>query len=195
MKMRPSVIANVLLIAAVASGVLSGCVPMVVAAGAGAGALMASDRRSAGAQVDDEAIELKIASTVNNRWGDAVHLNVTSYNGLVLVTGEAPNDPTKSEITNIAKGTDRVRFVHNEMVVGPTTNLSSRTNDTYLTSKVKAGFVEANKFAPTRVKVVTERGIVYLMGIVNRDEAEAATQIAATTTGVARVVRLFEYTA
>lgn len=179
---------------AAAAAALNGCVPAMVAAGAGAGALMATDRRSAGAQVDDEAIELKIASAASNRWGDAIHLNATSYNGIVLLTGEVPNATVQSDITSLAKTTDRVRYVHNEMVVGPTTNLSARTNDTYLTSKVKAGFVEANKFSPTRVKVVTERSVVYLMGIVNRDEADAATQVASTTTGVARVVRLFEYT-
>ena len=189
---RPASLVAAFLLAGVVSA-LNGCVPMVVAAGAGAGALVATDRRSTGAQVDDETIELKIASAANSRWGDAVHLNVTSYNAIVLLTGEAPSAEAQAEITNLAKTTDRVRSVHNEMVVGPTTSLSARTNDTYLTSKVKAGFIEVNKFAPTRVKVVTERGVVYLMGIVNRDEAEAATQVAATTTGVARVVRLFEY--
>ena len=172
---------------------LDGCVPMVVAAGVGAGALVATDRRSTGAQVDDETIEVKIATTASNRWGDAIHLNVTSYNGIVLLTGEAPNAAVQGEIANLAKTTDRAKSVHNEMVAGPTTNLAARTNDSYITSKVKAGFVEANKFSATRVKVVTERGVVYLMGIVNRDEADAATRIAATTSGVARVVKLFEY--
>jgi len=182
------------LAAATAVSTLDGCAPMVVAAGVGAGALVATDRRSTGAQMDDETIELKISTTAGNRWGDAIHLNVTSYNGIVLLTGEAGSDAVRAEITNLARTTDRVKSVHNEMIVGPTTNLAARTNDTYLTSKVKAGFVEANKFSATRVKVVTERGVVYLMGIVNRDEAEAATRIAATTLGVARVVRLFEYT-
>jgi len=180
-------------IADIVVSTLSGCAPMVVAAGVGAGALVASDRRSTGAQIDDETIEGKIATTAANRWGDAVHLNVTSYNGIVLLTGEAPNAGIRGEITNLADTTDRVKSVHNEMVVGPTTALPARTNDSYITSKVKAGFVEANKFSATRVKVVTERSVVYLMGIVNRDEAEAASRIAATTSGVARVVRLFEY--
>jgi osmotically-inducible protein OsmY len=181
------------LLAGTTVATLDGCAPMVVAAGVGAGALVATDRRSTGAQMDDETIEVKIATTAGNRWGDAIHLNATSYNGIVLLTGEAPNATAQSEITNLAKTTDRVKTVHNEMVIGPTTNLSARTNDSYITSKVKAGFVEANKFSATRVKVVTERGVVYLMGIVSRDEGDAATRIAATTSGVARVVKLFEY--
>ena len=181
-------------IAGTAGTTLTGCAPMVVAAGVGAGALVASDRRSTGAQMDDETIEVKIVTTAGNRWGDAIHLNVTSYNGIVLLTGEAPDATIKGEITTLANTTDRVKSVHNDMVVAPATTLPARTNDSYITSKVKAGFVEANKFAATRVKVVTERSVVYLMGIVNRDEAEAASRIAATTSGVERVVRLFEYT-
>jgi osmotically-inducible protein OsmY len=191
-RLSPALLAASLMAVIVVS-TQNGCAPMVVAAGVGAGALVATDRRSTGAQVDDETIEVKIATTAGNRWGDAIHLNVTSYNGIVLLTGEAPNANVLGEITNLARTTDRVKTVHNEMTVGPTTALPARTNDTYITSKVKAGFVEANKFAATRVKVVTERSVVYLMGIVNRDEADAATRIASTTSGVARVVRLFEY--
>ena len=170
----------------------SGCVPLVVGAAVGGTALVATDRRSVGAQADDEAIELKYAQSRSNRFGDAVHVNVTSYNGVVLLTGEVPDAATKAALAELARTTDRVRRVHDEIAVRPPTPMSERTNDTYITSKVKARFVEQNKFSATHVKVVTERGIVYLMGLVRPDEAEAAAQIAASTSGVARVVKLFE---
>jgi osmotically-inducible protein OsmY len=190
---RP-VAALVAAVLAVAASALNGCAPVVVAAAVGAGVLVATDRRSTGAQVDDEAIELKVTTEAGSRWGNAIHLNVTSFNGVVFLTGEAPTLAVQDEITQLAKSTDRVRTVQNEMVIGPVTDLSARTNDSYITSKVKTRFVEANKFAPNRVKVVTERSVVYLMGIVSREEGAAAAQIASTTSGVARVVKVFEYT-
>jgi len=170
----------------------SGCVPLVVGAAVGGTALVATDRRSVGAQADDEAIELKYAQSRSNRFGDTVHVNVTSYNGAVLLTGEVPDAATKAALAELARTTDRVRRVYDETAVRAPTPMSERTNDTYITSKVKARFVEQNKFSATHVKVVTERGIVYLMGLVRPDEAEAAAQIAASTSGVARVVKLFE---
>jgi osmotically-inducible protein OsmY len=170
----------------------SGCVPLVVGAAVGGTALVATDRRSVGAQADDEAIELKYAQSRSNRFGDAVHINVTSYNGILLLTGEVPDAATKAALAELARTTDRVRRVHDEIAVRPPTPMSERTNDTYITSKVKARFVEQNKFSATHVKVVTERGIVYLMGLVRPDEADAAAQVAASTSGVARVVKLFE---
>jgi osmotically-inducible protein OsmY len=182
----------VLLATAMAGPVaLTGCVPALVVAGAAGTTLVATDRRSVGAQADDEAIELKIANGVNTR--DRVHVNATSYNGIVLLSGEVPDQETLSSIGGMARSTERVRAVHNELAVGPVTSLSARTNDTYITSKVKSRFVEANKFSATHVKVVTERGTVYLMGIVRHDEGDAAGQIASTTSGVVRVVKLFEY--
>jgi osmotically-inducible protein OsmY len=173
---------------------LNGCAPAIVAVGIGAGALVATDRRTTGAQVDDEAIENKVTLAAGNSWGNSVHLNVTSYNARVLLTGEAPTAAIKDEITRVAKTTDRVQTVTNEMVIGPVTDLGARTGDSYLTSIVKARFVEAQKFAPNHVKVVTERSVVYLIGIVTREEGDAAARIAATTSGVARVVKLFQYT-
>lgn len=182
--------------ALLAAGIVSvtGCAPIVVAAGVGAGALVATDRRTAGAQVDDEAIELKVANAVRNRWSSNVHLNITSYNGTVLLTGEAPTQAVRDEIAQIARTTDRARNVTNEIVIGPEASLGARTNDTYITSKVKTRFVEANRFAATHVKVVTERNVVYLMGIVSRQEADDAAQIAASTSDVVRVVKVFDYT-
>lgn len=179
---------------AVLSPMLTACAPVIVAGAAVGGALVATDRRSTGAQVDDQSIEIKLTTELGTRYGDRIHLNVTSYNGIVLLTGEAPDSAILDDISKFARATDRVRAVHNEMVVGPTTDLSARTNDSYITSKVKTRFVEANKFSATHVKVVTERSVVYLMGIVSKAEADAAAQIAATTSGVTRVVKLFEIT-
>jgi osmotically-inducible protein OsmY len=172
---------------------LSGCVPLVIAGAAGGAALVVADRRSVGAQTDDEAIELKMANNIGAGYGDRVHVNVTSYNGIVLLTGEVPTPELKRSIEDIAKSTAKVRTVHDKLAVGPVSSIGSRTNDSYITSKVKARFVEANKFAPNHVKVVTERQVVYLMGLVRHAEADAAAQIAATTSGVVRVVKLFEY--
>jgi osmotically-inducible protein OsmY len=176
------------------STLLAGCVPLVVGGAVAGTALVASDRRSVGAQADDEAIELKIANNIGTGYGDRVHVNVTSYNGVVLLTGEVPAQDLVSTMAEIARTTAKVRRVHNEIVVGPVSDVGARSNDTYITSKVKSRFVEASKtFSPTHVKVVTERGVVYLMGLVRRDEGDAAGQIAASTSGVVRVVKLFEY--
>jgi len=175
-----------------AASALSGCVPLVVGAAVGGTALVATDRRSVGAQTDDEAIELKIANHIGTGYGDRVHVNVTSYNGIVLLTGEVPTPDIVASIGDVARTTAKVRVVHNEIVVAAASPLGSRSNDSYITSKVKTRFVEKNKFSATHVKVVTDRQVVYLMGLVKRDEADNAAQIASTTEGVLRVVKLFE---
>ena len=191
--MTRSKLAPLALAAALALPVLSGCAALVVGAVAG-GALVATDRRSTGAQLDDTSIETKVAATLESRYGNRAHIATTSYNGMVLLSGEASDSAIAQDAVALARSTDRVRNVYNEIAVMPPTDLSTRTNDSYTTSKVKARFVEANKFSATHVKVVTERGVVYLMGVVSRGEADAAAQIAATTSGVTRVVRLFEIT-
>ena len=191
-------VTRALVLAAIAvtlGAAVAGCVPAVIAVGAGGAALVATDRRTTGTQVDDQGIELKIINQANAQYGDRIHLNATSYNGVVLLTGEVPDQGVWASIGNLAKNTEKVRVVQNELVVGSNTDLSARTNDSYITSKVKARFVEANTFPATFVKVVTERGIVYLMGIVTRPEGNAAGEIAATTSGVVRVVKVFEYRA
>jgi osmotically-inducible protein OsmY len=172
---------------------LSGCIPLVIG-GVAATAAIATDRRSAGAQLDDELIEDKTAVEALERFkGRYVHVNVTSYNGNVLLTGEAPFDNAKTEIGEIARRMPKARSVQNELLIGAATGLGSRSNDTLITSKVKARFVEANNFQINHVKVVTERGIVYLLGIVRPEEGNAAAEIARTTSGVQRVVKVFEY--
>lgn len=171
---------------------LHGCFP-VVATGVGAGVLMAEDRRTAGVYVEDQNIELKAANRIAERFGTNTHVSVTSYNLSVLLTGEVPDEATKAAVADIVKGVPNVRQVFNELTIGAPSSFPERSNDTYITTRVKARMVEARKFSPNHVKVVTEAGVVYLLGIVTRTEADAATDIAATTPGVKRVVRLFEY--
>jgi len=180
-------------VAAVSLCLLAGCVPVLIAGAAGGAAMVATDRRSAGAQVDDESIELKITTQASSEFGERIHLNVTSFNGVVLLTGEVPDQAALASVGNLAKNTEKVRVVHNEMVIGPNSDFSARSNDTYITSKVKTRMLEANKFPPNAVKVVTERSVVYLLGIDSKEEGDAAAEIAATTAGVARVVKFFQY--
>jgi osmotically-inducible protein OsmY len=177
---------------AAALALIGGCIPVMVAGAVGSTAMVVSDRRSAGAQLDDESIEIKVSTKANGEFGNRIHLNVTSYNGAVLLTGEVPDQGVLTRVGTIAKETEKVRVVHNEMVIGLLSDFSSRSNDTYITSKVKSRMIEANKFPPNAVKVVTERAVVYLMGIVSKEEAAAAADIAATTSGVARVVMFFQ---
>jgi osmotically-inducible protein OsmY len=181
----------VLMIAVVLSQ--SACVPLLVGGAIAGGAAVATDRRSAGAQLDDEVIEDKSSLAINERFKGDFHINVTSFNGIVLLTGEVPSETAKTEIGEMLRTTPKVRAVQNELAVGPVTDLSSRTNDSIITSKVKTRFVEAGKFQINYVKVVTEHGVVYLMGIVRREEGDAAAEIARTTNGVQRVVKVFEY--
>jgi osmotically-inducible protein OsmY len=155
--------------------------------------MVATDRRSTSAQVDDEAIELRIASEADRRWSGA-HLNATSFNGIVLLTGEAPSTAVQDEITTAVKGVEHVRLVQNEMAVGEVSDIKSRTNDTYLTGAVKSRLAESSPALAKHVKVVTERSVVYLMGLVTSDEGSSAARIAASTSGVVRVVKIFEYT-
>ena len=170
---------------------LPGCFPLV-ATGMGAAVLVADDRRTTGSIVDDEGIENKALLRITQRHSEA-HANVTSYNRIVLITGEARSAEARSDIERIVREVENVRSVQNEMSVGQTTTLMMRGNDSVQTSKVKARMLDANKFRANHVKVVTENGIVYLMGIVKRQEAQDATDIARTTSGVQRVVRVFEY--
>ncbi len=171
---------------------LPGCFPLV-ATGMGAAVLMADDRRTTGAIVDDEGIENKALLRVQQKHSNNVHLNVTSFNRVVLLTGEVPSAEIRADIERIVRGVDNVRTVQNELVVNATTTLMLRGNDSVQTSKVKARFLDVNKFRANHVKVVTENGVVYLMGIVKRQEAQDAAEIARTTSGVQRVVRVFEY--
>ena len=171
---------------------LQGCFP-VVATGVGAGAALVSDRRTSGTYVEDEGIEWKVSSRIRERFGSSAHVNVTSYNRNVLLTGEAPNETVRGELERIVGGVEHVRGVINEVVVGPNSSLTARGNDALITSNVKARFVDAQRFSAHNVKVVTEANVVFLMGIVTRAEADAAAEVARTSQGVRKVVRVFEY--
>jgi osmotically-inducible protein OsmY len=183
------------LLAAAAALLLQGCAPLVVGAAVGGTVMVATDRRTTGTQVDDEVIEDKLSYSIRERFKGDFHVNVTSYDGIVLLTGEVPAQAARADIEEMARTTPKVRAVQNELAIGPVTDMNSRSNDTLITSKVKTRFVDANKFQINHVKVVTEHGTVYLMGVVRRSEADAAADIASTTNGVGRVVKVFEYIA
>lgn len=171
---------------------ISACVPVVVG-GAAAGGAMVADRRTSGVYIEDENIELKAAKNIHDALGEEAHVNITSFKGNVLLTGEVPNEQAKAKATNLVKAIENVKNVSNELVVGPKTSISSRTNDAYLTSKVKARFISENRFQANYVKVITENSVVYLMGYVTQKEAEDAAEIASNTGGISRVVKVFEY--
>lgn len=170
---------------------LAGCFGAAVV-GVGAGALVYADRRQAETILSDEGIEIRASNRIAEHFGDRVHVNVTSYNRTVLLTGEAPDAAAKAEIEKIVAGVANVKALSNEVQVAGVSSLSSRSNDVYLTSKVKARFIDANQFATNHVKVVTENGVVYLMGLVTQRESAAAVEIARTTAGVMKVVRVLE---
>lgn len=176
--------------AALASS-LTGCFP-VVAAGAGASALVFADRRPTETYIADEAIETRAANRISEKYGDKVHVNTTSFNRALLLTGEVPSDAVRADVERIAAGVPNVKAITNELLVAGASSFGARSNDGYITSKVKARFVDANKFAANHVKVTTEAGAVYLLGIVTQREANDAVEIARTTGGVQKVVRVFE---
>jgi osmotically-inducible protein OsmY len=184
-------LATGLLLGAALLPTLQGCLPMV-AAGATGGALATMDRRSLGTQTDDETIEWKASARVNEKFGETSHTNFTSYNRKVLITGEVASETNKAEIERLVSGVPQVQGVYNELAIGPVTSFSTRSNDSYITTRVKSRFVDSGKFNAIHVKVVTEAGIVYLLGLVTQREADSAIQVARTTSDVKKVVTLLE---
>lgn len=180
------------LAAALVATALAGCAPLIVGGAAVGTALMVTDRRTSGAQIDDEAIELRSASRLREAFGDRAHINVTSYNRQVLVTGEVASEAAKQQAEQIVARVDNVRGVVNELAVMTPTTLPQRSGDVLITGKVRASFVDASDLQANAFKVVTERGTVYLMGRVSAREADRATSIARQIGGVQRVVRIFE---
>lgn len=181
----------------VASLLVSGCAAIAVG-GLATGAAVVHDRRTTGTMIEDQNIEIKAASALarDPDLKSRAHLNVTSYNLVVLLSGEAPSEELKLRAGRIVRGIERVKRVHNEIVVAAPSSMMTRSSDTMITARVKTallGIKGLDDFDATRVKVVTENGTVFLMGIVTRAEAEAATEAARTVSGVQRVVRLFEY--
>ncbi len=172
---------------------VQGCVPLVVGGAAATGAVVAQDRRTVGTMTEDEGIEQKASGRIGERFKDSVHINATSFNRTVLLTGEVPDAAARAEVERIARGVENVRGVYNEAIVAGMSSYTARSNDAVITSKVKARFLDANKFNALHVKVVTENSVVYLLGMVKKQEASDATDIARTTSGVQKVVRVFEY--
>ena len=182
-----------LLVLLPAALVLPGCAPVLVGAGAASALSMSEDRRSSGAQLDDQSIEWRASSRIGERFGSKAHVNVTSYNRAVLLSGEVPDERVRADVESLVRSVPSVQTITNELVVSELTSLGSRTSDSYITSKIKTRFLDANKFNALQVKVVTEAGIVYLLGVVTQKEADDAVEIARTTGGVRKVVKMFEY--
>ena len=181
-----------LMLATLAAAVplIQACVPLA-AVGAGTVAVMVEDRRTAGIYIEDENIEWKAIARLHEKF-KAAHVNATSYNRRVLLTGEVPNEETKKGIQDEIRAVPSVREVINELQVAGASSLTSRGNDSLITTNVKTRMVNNGKFSPNHVKVVTEAGAVYLMGLVSESEGEAAAELARTTSGVSRVVKAFE---
>jgi|SRR5687767_11897949 len=176
---------------AAALPLLEGCVPLALT-GATAAAAMAGDRRTTGMYIEDESIEWKSLARVREVSRNA-HVNAISFNRRVLLTGEAPSEDDRRRIEEAVKAIEHVREVTNEIQVAGASSMASRGSDALITSNVKARMVNNGKFSPTHVKVVTEAGTVYLMGLVSQAEGDAAAEVARTTSGVTRVVKVFEY--
>jgi len=170
---------------------LQGCFP-IAAVGVGATALVVDDRRSTGFYIEDENIEWRARSVLLERFKDA-HVNVTSYNLGVLLTGEVADEKMKADVGDAIRKVANVKNVTNELAVGGKSSLTARSNGAFITTSVKARLITAKGFSSNHVKIVTEANVVYLMGIVTKQEGDAATEVARTTSGVSRIVRVFEY--
>ena len=151
------------------------------------------DRRTTGTQLEDQGIESRAQGRLQERLGERAHVNVTSFNRLVLLTGEAWDEATRDEVEKIVAAVPNIRSVTNEVQVAGLSSTTSRANDTALTAKVKARLLNAKEFNSLHVKVVSEAGVVYLLGLLTEAEADAATELARTTAGVRKVVKVFEY--
>ena len=176
----------------VAAAQLTGCAPLLVGGAVVGSTMMVSDRRTAGTLVEDQAIELKANNRLKEVVNDRSHVNVTSYNRTVLLTGEAATDADKAAIEQTVQKADTVKSTVNELAVTIPSALSTRSNDALLTGKVKATFIDAKDLQVNAFKVITERGVVYLMGRVTEREATRATELARSVSGVQKVVRVFE---
>ena len=175
------------------TGALTACVgPLIVGGAMVGGTLVAVDRRTSGAQLDDEAIELRAANQIRSNLGTRVRVSVTSYNRQVLLTGEVPNLQDKQRVEQVVKAVDSVVSVVNELAVLNSPSLMDRSADALLTGRVKAMLLDAQDLQSSAFKVVTERNTVYLMGRVTQREADRATEVVRATPGVQKVVRMLE---
>jgi osmotically-inducible protein OsmY len=170
---------------------MTACAPFLVAGVAGS-ALVATDRRTSGTQLEDETIELRASAKVRDTFGEKVHVNVTSYNRQVLLTGEVPSERERQAVSAIVEKVENVKSVANELSAMPNASLGSRSNDLVVTGKIKATLVDSRDLFANAFKVVTERNTVYLMGRVTQREADSATALIRNVGGVNKVVRMFE---
>jgi osmotically-inducible protein OsmY len=172
---------------------LQACVDALIVGGVAMGVILATDRRQLEVILGDQRVE----TTAGDRVGDALegrgHVNITSFNYTVLLTGEVPSARSKAEVEKVVGEVPQVKTVVNELQIAGESSTASRSNDAYITGKVKSNFLGAGNFRPTDIKVVTEAGVVHLLGLVTREEADAATEVARSTAGVLKVVRVFEY--
>ncbi len=182
------------LVAAVLAGasLLWACAPLVVGGAMVGGMMVVTDRRTSGAQVEDQAIELKAVNRIREVLGERGHVNATSYNRMVLLTGEVPSEQDKLAVEQTVSRIENVRSIVNELAVMGNSSLTSRSNDVLLASKVKATLIDARDLQANAFKVVTERGVVYLMGIVTEREANRGADVARSVSGVQKVVKVFE---
>ncbi len=178
-------------VAASFAATLTACVPLMVG-GAVVGAIVATDRRTSGAQLEDEGIDLRSASRIRENLGERVHININSYNRQVLLTGEVPTAQDKATAEQLVARVENVRTIVNELAVLGNSTLPQRSSDSLVTAKVKAGLVDAKDLYANAFKVVTERGTTYLQGKVSQREADRATEVARSVGGVQKVVRIFE---
>ncbi len=175
-----------------AASSLQACAPIVVGGAAVGGALMATDRRTSGIQIEDKSIEVKSANRIREALGERGHFNINSYNRLVLITGEMPNESDRAAVEQAVARVENVRAVVNELAVGFNSSLTSRSNDVLIQGKVKASLIDAKDLISNAFDVIVERGNVYLMGRVTEREANRATEVARGVSGVNKVVRVFE---
>ncbi len=190
--LTPSLRLTAVLAALAATTALSACAPLLLGGAIMGSSMVVTDRRTSGTQVDDQAIELKATSRINDILGDRGNVSTTSYNRIVLLTGSVTNEADKAAVERAASAIENVKSVVNEVAIGTPASFGNRSSDTLLTSKVKASFVDAKDVQVNAYKVVTERGIVYLMGRVTEREANRAADIARGVGGVQKVVRVFE---
>ena len=173
---------------------LQGCATAIIT-GAATGVTIAHDRRTTGVVIDDQGVEFKAALAIFNNKDiyEQSNINVTSYNGIILITGETLTEQLKRQVYDLVRVIPKVRTIHNELIIAAPSSLPSRSSDAWITSKVKAKITSDRQIDPFYIKVVTEHGVVYLMGIVNQSESDRAVGITSNSAGVQRVVKMFEY--
>ncbi|CAM4377975.1 BON domain-containing protein [Bordetella muralis] len=186
---RPLLLAAMIATAAVS---LSACAPLIVGGAAATTAVVITDRRTSGAQLEDKNIEFKAEKQIGDKLGDSARVNALSYNNVLLLTGDVPSAEAKTQATSIAQGIQHVKKVVNQLNIGPAASFSTRSNDTWLTSKVKTQLINTKYVPSATIDITTDRGVVYMMGLVTEAEGDYAANAASTVSGVTKVVKIFE---